>query len=170
MIWPNVLAAFGSVWLARREMPGRLRITYQLAPSLDCSTVAEPAAIVCVPRDSAGVIASTVPVLDVLESDVDDLVPALGPQDATRIAHETGYVFLPQPALQCRMEYAYCCSWAHLPWEDHLIGIGRLVPEVRLWMLTSYGGRIFTFESQAGEIVNRSRRAPEWLFSPLFNI
>jgi hypothetical protein len=111
-------------------MPSRHRIKFQLVPNPDCSTVAEPVATVFVVRDSAGAIASTVPMPDVPEFDVDDLVPAVARQHATQIAHEAGYGFLPQPMIRCRMERAYRCSWPHLPWEDHLAGIGRLVPEV----------------------------------------
>jgi hypothetical protein len=111
-------------------MPSRHRTKNQLVPNSDCSFVAEPVATFFVVRDSAGAIASTVPMPDFPEPDVDDLVHAGGLQHATQIAHEAGYVFLPQPMLRCRMERAYHCSWPHLPWEDHLAGMGRLVPEV----------------------------------------
>jgi hypothetical protein len=99
----------------------------------DCLTVAESAVRVSVLRGSAEVTSSTCQTLDVLEVRDFDLVRGNARPSVTQIVSEVGFEFL--PALKSRRQWkaAYHCSCSHISrGENHLTGIGRLVPDQAL--------------------------------------
>jgi hypothetical protein len=122
-------------------MPTHRRTKSRSAANPVCRAVAVTAATVSVLPDSAAGTSSTGQTLDVLEIGEGDPIPAPVRLAAIQIGCEADFESLPALKFRRRQrEAAYHCSSATSPvGKNHLTGIGRLVPEIRLSML---GGSI----------------------------